>query len=168
VNKKYEEMTKEELCKEADEILKRFQISCMGDDSTIWVEDVCSLGKIVKTMKENEINKTVLIHENIAKTLGEFLDRNKEYIVEVYIRNLSTDNIIGRMYITTDRTIKTNDKKIVLEWDNRRDITLNNLSIPYDEVLACYDEVDEYNQHMVFVILKCGVSIGLECVGMRI
>lgn len=110
----------------------------------------------------------IYIKEKVVKTLSEFLDKNKEYIVEAYIRNSNTNSIIGRMYVTTDRIFKTNDKNFTLEWDNSHGIKSNNFSISYDEIIACYDEVDEYNQHMVFVILKCGVSIGLECVGMRI
>ena len=105
--------------------------------------------------------------EKVIKTLGEFLERNKEYTVEVYISNLSTNSIIGKMYITDDPTFKTDDKKVVLEWDNRHDIMLNNISISYDEILACYDEVDEYEQQMVFVILKCGVSIDFGCCGIE-
>jgi len=108
------------------------------------------------------------IKEKVVKTLGGFLDRNKEYIVEVYVTNSDTNSIIGKMYTTTDRIFKTDDKKVTLEWDNRRDITLNNISIAYDEVLACYDEEDEYGQQMVFVILKCGISIDFGCCGLRL
>lgn len=105
------------------------------------------------------------IKEKVISTLGEFLDRNKEYIVEAYISNSDTNSIIGRMHITTDRTFKANDKEFTLEWDNSNDIKFNNFSVSYDEILACYDEVDEYDQQMVFVILKCGVSIDFGCVG---
>jgi len=108
------------------------------------------------------------IKEKVVKTLSEFLDRNKEYIVEAYISNSNTNSIIGRMYITTDRIFKADDKKFILEWDNSQDITLNNFSVPYDEILACYDEVDEYDQQMIFVILKNGMVIDFECVGMKI
>lgn len=107
------------------------------------------------------------VKEKVIKTLGEFLDRNKEYIVEAYISNTATSHIIGRMYVTTDRTFKTDDKGFTLEWDNKQDIAFNNFSVPYDEILACYDETDEYDQQMVFVILKCGVSIDFGCCGMN-
>jgi len=118
--------------------------------------------------KEKNIMGMIDIKEKVIKTLGEFLDRNKEYIVEAYISNSNTNSIIGRMYVAANRTFKADDKKFILEWDNRRDITLNNFSIPYDEILACYDEEDEYGQQMVFVILKCGVSIDFECCGLRL
>lgn len=106
--------------------------------------------------------------EKVIKTLGEFLDRNKEYMVKAYISDSTTNSMIGKMFITTDRTFKTDDRKATLEWDNSHDIKFNNFSLLYDEILACYEEVDEYNQQMVYMILKCGVSIDFECVGMRI
>ena len=104
--------------------------------------------------------------EKVIKTLGEFLERNKEYAVTGYISNPVTNHIIGRMAITTDRTFKTDDKGFTLEWDNSNEIKINNFSVPYDQILACYDEVDEYDQQMVFVVLKCGVSIDFDCVEM--
>ena len=103
----------------------------------------------------------------VIKILGEFLDRNKEYIVEAYINNTDTSHIIGRMYVATDRTFKTDDKGFTLEWDNKKDITYNNLSVLNDDILACYDETDEYDQQMIFVILKCGISIDFGCCGMN-
>lgn len=106
------------------------------------------------------------VKEKVIKTLGEFLNRNKEYIVEAYISNTATSHIIGRMYVATDRTFKTDDKGFTLEWNNKQDIAFNNFSVPYDEILACYDETDEYDQQMIFVILKCGVSIDFECCGL--
>ena len=106
------------------------------------------------------------VKEKAIKTLGEFLDKNKECIVEAYISNTVTSHIIGRMYVATDRIFKTDDKGFTLEWNNKQDIAFNNFSVPYDEILACYDETDEYDQQMIFVILKCGVSIDFECCGL--
>ena len=106
------------------------------------------------------------VKEKVIRTLGEFLDKNKEYIVEAYISNPVTNHIIGRMYVANDRTFKTDDKGFTLEWDNKQDIAYNNLSVSYDDILACYDETDEYDQQMIFVILKCGVSIDFECCGL--
>lgn len=108
------------------------------------------------------------IKEKVIKTLGDFLERNEEYTIEVYVSNLSTNSILGKMYIADEYSFKTDDKKVALEWDNRQDKVLNNISIPYNEVLACYDEEDEYGQQMVFVILRCGVSIDFECCGLRL
>ena len=96
------------------------------------------------------------VKEKVIKTLGEFLDRNEKYVIGAYISNPVTNRFIGRMNVATNRVFKANDKGITLEWND------SNLSIPYDEVLACYDETDEYEQQMVFVFLKCGVSIDFE------
>ena len=46
--------------------------------------------------------------------------------------------------------------------------SVNNILVPYDEVLDCYEERDEYNQQMVYVLLKNGMRIDFECVGLRI
>lgn len=100
------------------------------------------------------------VKEKVIKTLGEFLDGNEKYVIGAYVSNPATNRIIGRMNVTTDRVFKADDKGITLEWK------CNNLSIPYDEILACYDETDEYDQQMIFVILKCGVSIDFECCGL--
>ena len=64
------------------------------------------------------------VKEKAIKTLGEFLDKNKECIVEAYISNTVTSHIIGRMHVATDRTFKTDDKRFTLEWDNKKDITI--------------------------------------------
>lgn len=72
------------------------------------------------------------------------------------------------MYVTTDRTFKVGDKKFTFEWNNCYDVMFNIFSVPYDEILTCYEEVDEYNQRTVYVLLKCGISIDFECVGLRI
>lgn len=107
------------------------------------------------------------VKEKVIKALGEFLERNKEYIVEAYISNPVTNHIIGRMYVATDRTFKTDDKGFTLKWDNKQDIAYNNLSVSYDDILTCYDETDEYDQQMIFVILKCGISIDFGCCGIN-
>ena len=48
--KKYGEMTREELGKEADEILKRFRIDTCGG-MTIWADDIVNLQEIVNVLK---------------------------------------------------------------------------------------------------------------------
>ena len=107
------------------------------------------------------------VKEKVIKTLNEFLERNKEYIVEAYISNPVTNHIIGRMYVANDRTFKTDDKGFTLEWDNKQDIAYNNLSVSYDDILACYDETDVYDHQLIFVILKCGIFIDFGCCGIN-
>lgn len=111
--------------------------------------------------KENKIMGLIDLKEKVIKILGEFLGGNEKYVIGVYISDPVSNHIIGRMNVTTDRVFKADDKRITLEWNE------NNFSIPYDKILACYDETDEYEQQMVFVILKCGVSIDFECCGIE-
>ena len=77
------------------------------------------------------------VKEKVIKILGDFLDKNKEYIIDAYISDPVASHIIGRMYITTDRTFKTDDKGFTLEWDNKKDITYNNFVLN-DTLLISY------------------------------
>lgn len=114
------------------------------------------------------------VKEKVVKTLSEFLDRNKEYAVELYINNAITNRRIGKIFIISDRVFKADDEKITLEWnkDENYNVRYNDFSIPYDEVMSCYEEVDKEDNlkisERVVVILKNGMRIDFECVGMRI
>ncbi len=55
------------------------------------------------------------IKENVDKNLGEFLDRNKDYAVELYINNAVTNSRIGQIFITSDRIYEADDKKFILK-----------------------------------------------------
>lgn len=72
-----------------------------------------------------------------------------------------------------DRIYNVTDEKFIIEWykDDRTDVRYNNFSLPYDEVMACYDEEDKYGELKIsetaIVILKNGMKIDFECVGMR-
>lgn len=96
-----------------------------------------------------------------------FLSRNKEYAVEVYIRSNTTDSIIGQIFVTTDRMFKSKDDSCSLEWDVDCGVKFNRFTIPYDDVEICFEETDEYGSQTVSVIMKCGVSLNFECVGLR-
>lgn len=108
------------------------------------------------------------IKERVDKILGDFLERDRNYAVELYISNTVTDKRIGQMFITMDRTVKTDDDKFVIEWDNGHDLKFNEFSLAYDEILTCYDESDVYNQQTVYVIFKNGIEFIFECIGMQI
>lgn len=176
MNKKYEEMTREQLGKEADEILKRLQLLvCAGELDPY---DISELGKIINTMKDYKENKTAIkigtMKEKVDNILGSILNRNKDYAIEAYISNGMTDSNIGQIIIPTDRIYNEKDKKFMIEWnkDVNSNVRYNNLSFPYDEVMACYEEVDSYGELKIsesaIVILKNGMKIDFECVGMRI
>lgn len=106
--------------------------------------------------------------EKVENILGGFLDRNNDYAVTGNVSNGVSGNNISDFLIPIDRQYESAEKSFFLE-GNIDDIkSVNRISIPYDEVLDCYEERDEYNQQMVHVILKNGISIDFECVGMRI
>lgn len=106
--------------------------------------------------------------EKVENILGGFLERNKDYAISGYIKDGGSGCIIANFIIPIDREIKINEKKFILE-SNMNDIKCaNSITIPYDEVLACYEERDEYNQQMAYVILKNGMVIDFECIGMKI
>ena len=114
------------------------------------------------------------VKEKVIKTLGGFLDRNKDYAFELYINNAVTNSNIGKIFIALDRIYSADDKKFTLKWnkDENYDMRYNEFSIPYDEIMTCYEEVDKDNNlkisEIAVVILKNGMRIDFECVGMRI
>lgn len=119
-------------------------------------------------------NKSMTMKEKIESILGGFLERNKNYAVELYINNAITNRKIGKIFITSDRIYKANDEKITIKWDKDEnyDVRYNDFSIPYNEVMSCYEEADKNDNlkisERVVVILKNGMKFQFECVGMRI
>ena len=98
--------------------------------------------------------------------LGGFLERNKEYAISGNISNGINGNPISNFLMAIDREYGSNESVLYLK-SNIGDIkNVNHILVPYDEVLDCYEERDEYGSQTVHVILKCGVSIEFECVGM--
>lgn len=114
------------------------------------------------------------IKEKVENILGGFLERNKEYAIELYINNAITNNRIGKLFITADRIYKADDEKLTLKWnkDANYDVRYNDFSFLYDEIMACYEEVDKDDNlkisETVVVVLKNGMEFDFECCGMRI
>lgn len=114
------------------------------------------------------------MREKVENILGGFLERNKDYVIELYINNAATNNRIGRIIITSDRIYNAKDKKFTLKWnkDENYDVRYNDFSIPYDEIMKCYEESDKEDNlkisETVVVILKNGMEFNFECVGMMI
>ncbi len=159
MSKKYEEMTSEELGEKANEILKRFREDIYGNSgATIYLKNITDLQKVINIMKDCEKEKVIMI-------LDTFFDKNKDYAIEIYVRNINTRSIIGYIVVSNERKwISNEEKQYEVSWNNE----YGKYTIPYDEVLDCYEETDEYGSQTVHVILKCGVSIEFECVGMVI
>ena len=112
--------------------------------------------------------------EKVENILGGFLERNKDYAVELYINNAVTNSRIGQIFITSDRICEAGDKEFTLKWnkDENCDVRYNNFSVPYDEIMKCYETVEKEDKlkisETVVVILKNGMEFVIECCGMRI
>ena len=85
------------------------------------------------------------MREKIENILGGFLERNKDYAVELYINNAVTNSNIGKIFIVSDRIYNSDNKKFTLKWnkDKNYDVRYNDFSILYDEIMACYKETDK-------------------------
>ncbi len=106
--------------------------------------------------------------EKVDSILGGFSDRNREYSISGSIRNGLGGSIIANFLIPIDRKTESNERKFFLRSGIDGVKNVNDITIPYDEVLYCYEEKDEYNQQMAYVILKNGIRIDFECVGLKI
>lgn len=107
-----------------------------------------------------------MMKEKIEKIFSNFMDRNKEYAIHAYVKNGVTGNIIAGLTIPIDRTVKPDMEKYSLGW-KVDSIECNDMVIPYDEIMDCYEDRDGYNSQTVVVILKNGMKIEFECVGER-
>lgn len=92
------------------------------------------------------------------------MERNKGYAINIYIRNGITDNTIMKLLIPTNRNVQADEKKYLLKWEID-DIQCNDVSLPYEEIMDCYEETDEYNQQIVIVIMKNEMKFEFECCG---
>lgn len=105
--------------------------------------------------------------EKVDSILGGFLERNKDYAISGNISNGISGNPISDFWMTIDRQYGTNESVLYMKSNIGEIKSVNHISIPYNEVMDCYEERDEYNQQMVYVILKNGMRIDFECCGMR-
>lgn len=112
--------------------------------------------------------------EKAGNILGGFLDRNQDYAVELYINNAVTNSRIGKLFILSDHIYETDDKKIIIKWnkDANYDVRYNEFSIPYDEIMKCYEEMDQEGNiktsETVIIIFKNGMEFDFECCGVRL
>lgn len=165
MDKKYEEMTREQLGIKADEILKKAKLDIYGNaDVPTRIRNIDNLQEIINIMKTFEIDAT---KEKIDNILGGFLDKNNQYTIEVYISNGVTNNRIGRLTISTDRVFKTDGNKFTLEWDVNGKERCNTFSFEYEEIMDCYVDHDiEYVAQTAVVLMKNGVKVDFICCGM--
>lgn len=106
--------------------------------------------------------------EKVERILDGFLERNKEYAISGDISNGISGNSVSDFWMTIDRQYGSTENTFYLKGNIGDVKSINHIMIPYDEVLDCYEVRDEYNQQMVNVILKNGMKIYFECVGIKI
>lgn len=106
--------------------------------------------------------------EKVETILGGFLERNKDYAIGVYVRNGKAGNIIVYSLIPINRNIILGEKQCSMSANAGNMRYCNNISLPYDVILDCYEEKDEYNSQTVHVIMKNGMMFEFECVGLRV
>lgn len=102
--------------------------------------------------------------EQMKGILDNFMRRNGNYAIEIYICNANSDLTIGKLLIPIERSCN-HDKNDVynISWGLG-----NSIDIPYKEVIACYEERDGDISETVYVIMKCGLIMDICCVGLRL
>lgn len=76
--------------------------------------------------------------EQMKGILDDFMRRNENYAIEIYICNANSDLTIGKFLIPIERSCN-HDKNdgYNISWGLG-----NSIDIPYKEVIACYEEKD--------------------------
>lgn len=105
--------------------------------------------------------------EKVEKILCGFFERNKDYAIHTYIRNGVTGDFMTRLLIPINRNVQSEEKKFLIDW-KIGNVECDNLVLPYNEIMECYEERDEYNQQTVHVILKNCMKFEFECCGVRV
>jgi hypothetical protein len=105
------------------------------------------------------------MNEKLTKMLGDFLERNKEYMVEVYFYDGVTGNMITNKLIVGGFLKEEKERYSI--GGNIAEMHGNQIFLPYDEIMDCYEEKDKCIQQSVCVILKNGMKIKFECCGME-
>lgn len=100
--------------------------------------------------------------KKINSILGGFLEKNREHLITAYINNSCTHEKIGQFAITTDRKFTVDNKKSMLEWECGH-CGRDNFVFLHKEVMDCYEEVYGCGLQSVYVILKNGIEVELDC-----
>lgn len=106
----------------------------------------------------------MMMKVKVKNILAGFWKRNNDYAIHAYIRNGISGNFMTRMLIPVDRNVQAEKKRYLIKW-KVGDVECNDLSLPYEEIMDCYEERDEYNQQIVVVIMKNGMKFEFECCG---
>ena len=103
----------------------------------------------------------------VAERLKDFFSRNRNYAVEVDLKNSQTHEIIGIFSITMNRECLFKDNLLSISWKNNECI-YEALKIRYDDVIAIHEEQDEFGIQTMCIDMKYGITIEFTCVGIRI
>ncbi len=117
-------------------------------------------------IKELMGKKKDLIEIKVETIIEKFLERNKGYIIEIYIINAVNDAVMSLLYIPIERNVDKDEGGITITWESSN-IDCNHCSLLYDEIMDCYEELIEPTFQSVSAILKNGIKIQFECIGIK-
>ncbi len=114
--------------------------------------------------RQYEERKEFKMREKFIKALEDFLEQNKDYIIEVYIKNIDEDYYIEKIYIPPTREWKSNrEKGFKMLWNDN----CSSIAFLYDNVNAYCEEIDKHYNQNIYVILTNGICINFECIGFK-
>lgn len=103
----------------------------------------------------------------VAERLKDFFSRNRDYAVELDLKDIQTHTNIGIFTISMNRECSYEDDLLSLSWKNNECI-YEAFKIRYDDVSAIHEEQDEFGIQTVRIDMKYGITIEFSCVGIRI
>lgn len=107
------------------------------------------------------------IKQKVTEQLKDFFCRNRDYAVELDLKDIQTHAIIGIFTISMNRECSYEDDLLSLSWKNNECI-YEAFKIRYDDVSAIHEEQDEFGIQTVRIDMKYGITIEFICVGIRI
>lgn len=121
----------------------------------------------------SEEELTVTMKEQVTNLLGGFLEKHKNYAIEIYISNGISDSRVARLFVTSNRKFEVKESKCIVEWQFG-EIDSNDITFPYDEILDCYvgylepDMRTMLFQEDIIVAMKNGMKYQFQCVGIPV
>ena len=103
----------------------------------------------------------------VAERLKNFFRRNRDYAVELDLKDSQTHAIIGIFSISMNRECSSEDNLLSISLKNNECI-YEALKIRYDDVISIHEEQDEFGIQTVLIEMRCGFSMEFTCVGIRI
>ena len=107
------------------------------------------------------------IKQEVAERLKDFFSRNRDYAVELDLKEIQTRTNIGTFSITMNRECSYKNDLLSISWKNNECI-YEAFKIRYDDVIAIQEEQDEFGIQTVCIDMKYGIAIEFTCVGIRI